>query len=218
MPLVTVKTKYQVTLPTSVRKQAGVAVGDLLEAKVEGQKITLTPKSIIDRELAHALEDVRKGRVYGLTLRLCYHPRLSEQLAAAPLPIRKAFDRKLHLLVRDLHHPSLRAKKYDEAKDIWQARVTRGMCYELLRVVAHRRMFRRPLTAGEAWSFVDRGAAEKVLDEVRRVVQGAVVAGSLSEGQRDGAGCRLWEAGRLLEQRDVLPSALLSSILGPRLA
>jgi len=65
MPLVTVKTKYQVTLPTSVRKQAGVAVGDLLEAKVEGQKITLTPKSIIDRELAHALEDVRKGRVHG---------------------------------------------------------------------------------------------------------------------------------------------------------
>ena len=59
-------------------------------------------------------------------MKLCYHPRLSEQLAAAPLPIRTAFDRKLHLLVRDLRHPSLRAKKYDEAKDIWQARVTRG--------------------------------------------------------------------------------------------
>lgn len=63
MPLVTVKTKYQVTLPTFVRKQAGVSVGDLLEAKVEGKKITLTPKSIIDRELALALADVRAGRV-----------------------------------------------------------------------------------------------------------------------------------------------------------
>lgn len=63
MPLVTVKTKYQVTLPTAVRKQAGVAVGDLLEATVEGKKITLTPKSLVDRELALALEDVRKGRV-----------------------------------------------------------------------------------------------------------------------------------------------------------
>lgn len=63
MPLVTVKTKYQVTLPTSVRKQAGVAVGDLLEATVDGKKITLTPKSLIDRELALALEDVKKGRV-----------------------------------------------------------------------------------------------------------------------------------------------------------
>ena len=48
-------------------------------------------------------------------MRLCYHPRLSEQLAAAPLPIRTAFDRKLRLQVRDLRHPSLRAKKYDEA-------------------------------------------------------------------------------------------------------
>ena len=65
MPLVTVKTKYQVTLPTAVRKQAKVAVGDILEAKVEGAKITLTPKSLVDRELALALDDVRKGRVYG---------------------------------------------------------------------------------------------------------------------------------------------------------
>ncbi len=65
MPLVTVKTKYQVTLPTSVRKQAGVAVGDLLEAKVEGKKITLTPKSLVDRELALALQDVKAGRTYG---------------------------------------------------------------------------------------------------------------------------------------------------------
>lgn len=63
MALVTVKTKYQVTLPTSVRKQAGVEVGDLLEAGVEGKKITLTPKSLVDRELALALEDVKKGRV-----------------------------------------------------------------------------------------------------------------------------------------------------------
>ena len=28
-------------------------------------------------------------------------------------------------LVRDLHHPSLHAKKYDERKDTWQARVNR---------------------------------------------------------------------------------------------
>jgi AbrB family looped-hinge helix DNA binding protein len=65
MPLVTVKTKYQVTLPTAVRRQAKLAVGDILEAKVKGKKITLTPKSLLDRELAVALEDVRKGRVVG---------------------------------------------------------------------------------------------------------------------------------------------------------
>lgn len=65
MPLVRVKAKYQVTLPTSVREKAGLAVGDLLEASVEGKKITLTLKSVVDRELALALEDVKKGRVYG---------------------------------------------------------------------------------------------------------------------------------------------------------
>ena len=65
VPLVKVKEKYQVTLPASVRRKAGLAVGDLLEADVEGKKITLTPKSFVDRELALALEDVRKGRVYG---------------------------------------------------------------------------------------------------------------------------------------------------------
>ena len=65
MPLVTVKPKYQVTIPTSVRKQTGVGVGDLLEARVERGTITLTPKSLIDRELALALEDVRRGRTHG---------------------------------------------------------------------------------------------------------------------------------------------------------
>ena len=80
LPLVTVKTKYQVTLPTTIRTQAGVLVGDILEAKVEGRRITLTPKSVVDRELARALEDVRKGRA-GLLMEFRYHPRLVEQLA-----------------------------------------------------------------------------------------------------------------------------------------
>lgn len=65
VPLVKVKDKYQVTLPAAVRRKAGLNVGDLLEASVEGEKITLTPKSVVDRELALALEDVKKGRVYG---------------------------------------------------------------------------------------------------------------------------------------------------------
>ncbi len=65
MPLVKVREKYQVTLPASVREKAGVVVGDLLEAQVHGEKITLTPKKAVDRELALALEDIRKGHVYG---------------------------------------------------------------------------------------------------------------------------------------------------------
>jgi plasmid maintenance system killer protein len=29
------------------------------------------------------------------------------------------------LLIQDLHHPSLRAKKYDENRGLWQARVNK---------------------------------------------------------------------------------------------
>jgi AbrB family looped-hinge helix DNA binding protein len=65
MALVKVRPKFQVTLPTEVRERAGVGVGDLLEAKVERGKITLIPKSVIDRRLAEGLEDIRAGRVYG---------------------------------------------------------------------------------------------------------------------------------------------------------
>ncbi|MGA2721534.1 MAG: AbrB/MazE/SpoVT family DNA-binding domain-containing protein [Bryobacteraceae bacterium] len=65
MPIVTVKNKYQVVIPQRVREQIGVAVGDILEAKVERGKITLTPKSVVDRAIAEGLEDMRKGRMHG---------------------------------------------------------------------------------------------------------------------------------------------------------
>ena len=65
MPIVTVKNKYQVDIPQRVREQIGVAVGDILEAKVERGKITLTPKSVVDRAIAEGLEDMRKGRMHG---------------------------------------------------------------------------------------------------------------------------------------------------------
>jgi plasmid maintenance system killer protein len=36
------------------------------------------------------------------------------------------------LLAEDLRHPSLRAKKYDESRDIWQARVNRSWRFYFL--------------------------------------------------------------------------------------
>ncbi len=65
MPLVKVKDKYQVTLPPGAREELGVEIGDLLEAQVEGGKITLTPKSVVDRSIALALDEASKGRVRG---------------------------------------------------------------------------------------------------------------------------------------------------------
>lgn len=65
MPLVRIKTKYQVTLPNDLRKRVGVRVGDLLEAKIERGKITLTPKTVIDRGIAESLEEFKEGRSFG---------------------------------------------------------------------------------------------------------------------------------------------------------
>jgi tetratricopeptide (TPR) repeat protein len=59
-------------------------------------------------------------------MQLRFHPRIAEQLADAPSSVRTAFDKQVRFLAENLRHPSLRAKKYDEANDIWQARVTRG--------------------------------------------------------------------------------------------
>ena len=55
------------------------------------------------------------------------HVALSDRalraIADAPVAVRKAFHKQLSFLERDLRHPSLQAKKYDEARDLWQARV-----------------------------------------------------------------------------------------------
>lgn len=45
--------------------------------------------------------------------------------AKSPKEIQRAFDKQSQFLLKDLHHPSLHAKKYDESKNRWQARVTR---------------------------------------------------------------------------------------------
>ena len=65
MALVKIKEKYQVTLPAALREKAGLKVGDLLDAKVEGNKITLTPKGVLDRELAQALKEIEQGKTFG---------------------------------------------------------------------------------------------------------------------------------------------------------
>lgn len=52
-------------IPAKVRRQIPVHVGDFFEAGVEGGKITFTPKSFLDREVAEALEDFREGRTSG---------------------------------------------------------------------------------------------------------------------------------------------------------
>ena len=54
------------------------------------------------------------------------NPRVVVALKAAPPNAQKAFLKQVRLLAENLQHPSLRAKKYDEAQDLWQARVNKN--------------------------------------------------------------------------------------------
>ena len=65
MELVTIKTKFQVVIPQSIRKRVRLDIGDLLEASFENGKITYTPKTVIDRHLAEGVEDLAQGRTHG---------------------------------------------------------------------------------------------------------------------------------------------------------
>ena len=49
-----------------------------------------------------------------------------ESLKGAPANVRRAFAKQLRFLLTNLQHPSLHAKKYDESKDLWQARVNKN--------------------------------------------------------------------------------------------
>ena len=75
MPLVQVREKVQITIPSKIRKTIGIKQGDYLEAEVEDNKIVLIPKILLDKAeavslskkgeemLKEALEDVKKGKV-----------------------------------------------------------------------------------------------------------------------------------------------------------
>ena len=59
-------------------------------------------------------------------MKVILSPRAVEALEDAPPAVKKAFFKQTRLLAADLRHPSLRAKKYDESTDRWQARVNSG--------------------------------------------------------------------------------------------
>jgi AbrB family looped-hinge helix DNA binding protein len=75
MSLIRLRPKGQITLPDSVRRQAHIDEGDVLEVSVEEQGIVLRPKKLVDADQAwfwteawqrgerRASADIREGRV-----------------------------------------------------------------------------------------------------------------------------------------------------------
>lgn len=56
-----------------------------------------------------------------------FENKFLEQLEDLPIEVQKKFQKQLRFLLQDIRHPSLRAKKHDELRDIWQARVDKNV-------------------------------------------------------------------------------------------
>jgi mRNA interferase RelE/StbE len=65
-------------------------------------------------------------------MRLLRTAHFDRSYSKTPQQIQQAFDKQSLLLLQNLRHRSLRAKKYDESRDLWQARVTRGWRFYFL--------------------------------------------------------------------------------------
>ncbi|OGI63383.1 hypothetical protein A2914_00060 [Candidatus Nomurabacteria bacterium RIFCSPLOWO2_01_FULL_41_21] len=60
-------------------------------------------------------------------MRISYHENFKKALRDFSDTIKKKTKKQIGNLSKNLRHPSLHAKKYDEAQDIWQARVDKGV-------------------------------------------------------------------------------------------
>ncbi len=65
-------------------------------------------------------------------MHLIFTERFWRSYHRAPPEVQRAFDRRAPMLAADLRHPSLHAKKYDQAQDIWQARVNKDWRFYFL--------------------------------------------------------------------------------------
>jgi hypothetical protein len=79
-------------------------------------------------------------------MRVVYTRKFVRQFDAAPRAVQEPTRKQIAYLLQNLRHPSLRAKKYDEQRGIWQARATgswrfyfriEGDAYLLLNIRSH---------------------------------------------------------------------------------
>lgn len=63
--IVKIGVSRQVAIPKKLHDELGLAPGDYLQVELEGDRLILTPKALIEKRLAEGLEDIREGRVHG---------------------------------------------------------------------------------------------------------------------------------------------------------
>ncbi len=57
-------------------------------------------------------------------MRIYFTPHFQRNYHKLSKEVQSAFDKQLTYLLKNIRHPSLRAKKYDESRNLWQARAT----------------------------------------------------------------------------------------------
>ena len=79
-------------------------------------------------------------------MKVLFSERFVKSFREAPEWTQRDFGKQLGHLLHDFRHPSLRAKKYDEARGIWQARIDGGWrfyftiegdTYNLIDIIPH---------------------------------------------------------------------------------
>ena len=60
-------------------------------------------------------------------MKIVYYPNFKKALKKFSLSVRNKFEKQIAYLVKDIRHPSLHAKKYDESLDLWQARIDKNV-------------------------------------------------------------------------------------------
>lgn len=65
MAVVKIGVSRQVAIPKKLHDQLGLAPGDYLQVELDGDRLILTPKALIEKRLAESLEDIRQRRVHG---------------------------------------------------------------------------------------------------------------------------------------------------------
>lgn len=60
-------------------------------------------------------------------MRIEHTKQMRRAIQKFPKQIQDIFYKQVEYLAHDIRHPSLRAKKYDESRGIWQARVNKNV-------------------------------------------------------------------------------------------
>jgi hypothetical protein len=129
---VTLKNATPLVVPSAIQRRAGLASASQVEFPAAGGVITITAKPpaaddeytpeqrrVIDAQLAKAAKSPAYGPFTAAqATRFTLRERAIGAPASAPLAVQKAFIKQMNFLARSLQHPSLHAKKYNQAQEV----------------------------------------------------------------------------------------------------